>query len=245
MAAVRQRPQSVPSSPGRKPAPVGVAGPRPALRSARPNGSDADRFRSDAERSSAAGAPPGARASHEAAAARGDGPAGFPNEMRRETWGNVASGGSPARPASGGSSVASEEKEHEPRRRRHPGFYMSPSGYCHTRGAFYKPPPGADNFRQDAWTCCGETSRSAPGCQPCKPKKQGEKQKQRRRESQPPSPTGSLDSSGSFSTPRRRGRPSTAGSPGGGFSPGPAWGWGSEARLQGLRVKGYSKLDSL
>ena len=171
--------------------------------------------------------------------------------MRRETWGNVASSESPARPASGGSSVASEEQEQEPRRRRHTGFYMSPSGYCHTRGAFYKPPPGADNFRQDAWTCCGETSRSAPGCKPCKPpKKQGQKQKQRRRKSQPPSPTGSLDSSGSFSTPRRRGRPSTGGSPGEGFSPGPAWGWGSEARLQGLRnqglrTEGYSKRDSL
>ena len=242
MAAVRQRPQSV-SSPGRKPAPVGVAGPRRAQRSARPNGSDAGRF---AERSSAAGAPPGARASHEAAAARGDGPAGFPNEMRRETWGNVASSESPARPASGSAVSEEQEQLQEPRRRRHPGFYMSPSGYCHTRGAFYKPPPGADNFRQDAWTCCGETSRSAPGCKPCKPpKKQGQKQKQRRRKSQPPSPTGSLDSSGSFSTPRRRGRPSTGGSPGEGFSPGPAWGWGSEARLVGLRTEGYSKRDSL
>lgn len=46
-------------------------------------------------------------------------------------------------------------------RRRHNGFFMSPSGYCHTRGAFYRLDTPLD---QDCWTCCGRTTKTAPGC---------------------------------------------------------------------------------
>lgn len=47
------------------------------------------------------------------------------------------------------------------KRRRHSGFFMSPSGYCHTRGAIYKLEVPLD---QDCWTCCGQTNKNAPGC---------------------------------------------------------------------------------
>ena len=52
-------------------------------------------------------------------------------------------------------------KQQLQRRRRHTGFFMSPSGYCHTRGAFYKLTTPLD---QDCWTCCGQTTKTAPGC---------------------------------------------------------------------------------
>lgn len=58
----------------------------------------------------------------------------------------------------------SSKPKHEPPRRqrlRHTGFFMSPSGYCHTRGAFYKLDTPLD---RDCWTCCGQTTKTAPGC---------------------------------------------------------------------------------
>jgi hypothetical protein len=53
------------------------------------------------------------------------------------------------------------QKRPSQQRRRHAGFFMSPSGYCHTRGAFYKLTEPLD---QDCWTCCGQTTKHAPGC---------------------------------------------------------------------------------
>jgi hypothetical protein len=81
---------------------------------------------------------------------------------RRDSAGHVQqqnfSSSTAARP------MPSQQEQPSPRRRRrHTGYFMSPSGYCHTRGSFYKLPDGME-LDQDCWTCCGATTKGAPGC---------------------------------------------------------------------------------
>jgi hypothetical protein len=99
--------------------------------------------------------------------------AGLPSNRRRITVGGLPESESSHTHLPLSRSTEARHSRHETRRstkpqkrppqqrRRHAGFFMSPSGYCHTRGAFYKLTVPLD---QDCWTCCGQTTKHAHGC---------------------------------------------------------------------------------